>query len=84
MSAEQEKALFVPLYACWFDMFACGKKRVEFRVYGPRWNERTCRIGRLITLSRGYGKKNRLRGWITGFCNNDGTAEISIKLEGDK
>ena len=31
------------------------------RVYGPRWNEKTCFIGRRATLSKGYEKGSRLR-----------------------
>lgn len=37
------------------------------RLYGPRWNERTCYIGRPVTLSKGYGTKNRIYGHIKGF-----------------
>lgn len=50
-----EKALFVPLCGAWFDAFAAGTKTEEWRRYGARWNERTCRIDRVVTLARGYG-----------------------------
>lgn len=61
------KALFIPLAGRWFDAFADGSKEEEFRPYGGRWNERTCAIGRAVTLSRGYGKQRRLTGEVVGF-----------------
>lgn len=61
------KPLFIPLKGKYFDAFACGTKTTEYRVYGPRWNERTCPVGRDVVLSRGYGKYHRLTGRITGF-----------------
>lgn len=64
---EKEKPLFIPLYTQWYEEFANGTKTVEFRNYGPRWNEKTCRIGRKVTISKGYGKKNRLYGVVKGF-----------------
>ena len=37
----------------YYDQFATGEKRDELRLYGPRWNERTCPVGRPVILSRG-------------------------------
>ncbi|MFO7595171.1 MAG: hypothetical protein R6W92_02370, partial [Desulfocurvibacter africanus] len=51
----------------WFQAFADGIKTVELRPYGKRWNERVCREGREVTLSKGYGKAHRLRGVINLF-----------------
>lgn len=48
------KPLFVPLKTEWFDQFADGTKTVEYRKYGPGWNERTIFAGRRVTLSKGY------------------------------
>lgn len=62
-----EKALFVPLKSEHFEAFAAGQKQEEYRVYGARWNEVTCRPGRRVTLSHGYGKRRRLHGTVTGF-----------------
>lgn len=62
-----EKALFIPLCTEWYRQFEAGTKTTEYRSYGPRWNERTCRVGREAVLSHGYGKKNRLRRTVTGF-----------------
>lgn len=56
--------LFVPLKREFFEAFAAGTKTREFRKYGPRWNERTCRRGRPVVLSMGYGKAHRLRGRV--------------------
>lgn len=60
-------AMFLPLKGEFYDQFIGGSKQEEFRIYGPRWNERTCPIGRLVTLSRGYGIRHRTKGVIVGF-----------------
>lgn len=65
--AAEEKPLFVALAGAYYDAFERGEKTVEYRVHGPRWNERTCRPGRPVVLSRGYGRARRLTGVITGF-----------------
>lgn len=59
------KPLFVPLKSKYFDAFADGTKSFEYRAHGPRWNSATVRIGRRVTLSRGYGKQARLHGTIS-------------------
>lgn len=61
-----EKPLFIPLRTEWFRKFEDGSKRTEYRIYGPRWNERTCRIGRKATVSHGYSGK-RLHGVVESF-----------------
>lgn len=60
------KALFIPLKREWFAAFESGDKTTEWRAYGKRWNERTCPIGRLATVSLGYSGK-RLRFVVAGF-----------------
>ena len=57
-------ALFVPVYSWVYDRYVAGTKTVEVRTYGPRWNERTVYTGRLVTLSRGYSKTDRLTGSV--------------------
>lgn len=47
-------------------MFIRGEKTKEFRLHGPRWNTKTCRVGREVTLSRGYGTTSRRAGTIVG------------------
>lgn len=59
--------LFIPLKGEYYDQFASGQKDTEYRPYGPRWNERTCPVGREVVLSRGYGKQHRLRGTVDHF-----------------
>lgn len=49
------KPLFIPLKTMWFRAFESRTKEVEYRAYGPRWNERTCFIGRKAVLAHGYG-----------------------------
>ena len=60
------KPLFIPLKTEWFNDFKCGAKSMEYRAYGPRWNERTCFIGRRAILSKGYSGE-RIDRVITGF-----------------
>lgn len=67
------RLLFIPLKGEYFDQFASGAKRDELRLYGPRWNERTCAIGRAVTLSRGYGRRHRLTGTIWTFKKQHGS-----------
>lgn len=60
-------SLFIPLCRKWFEAFERGEKTTEYRVWGPRWNIRTCPPGRLVTLSLGYGKHRRLYGVVKYF-----------------
>lgn len=64
-----EKPLFIPLKKEYFKKFENGTKLLnsEFRPYGPRWNEVSCRPGRAVTLSLGYGKHRRLKGVVKSF-----------------
>ena len=64
------KPLFIPLKAEFFEAFERGEKKAEYRVYGPRWNEKTCPVGRPVVLSYGYCKKRRLRGTVASFHIN--------------
>lgn len=59
-----DKPLFLPLGAQFFDDFMSGEKTAEYRLFGPRWNLKTCIPGRQIMLSRGYGQQNRAMGII--------------------
>lgn len=68
-----DKPLFIPLKTTYYEAFASGKKQEELRLYGPRWNERTCALGRRVVLSKGYGKANRLSGRIWKFKRQHGS-----------
>ena len=61
------KPLFIPLKREYFEAFKNGSKVEEFRPEGPRWNARTCAVGRPVVLSLGYGKSNRLTGVVAGY-----------------
>jgi hypothetical protein len=61
------KPLFIPLKREFFEAFKRGTKTEEYRLEGPRWNARTCFVGRHVVLSLGYGKSNRLQGVVTGY-----------------
>lgn len=67
MSEAMTKPLFIPLKREFYKKFKDGTKTEELRLYGKRWNENTCRIGRGVTLSLGYGRKNRMSGKIWRF-----------------
>lgn len=70
--------LFIPLKSEFYDAFKRGEKTVEYRVYGSRWNEKTCPIGRGVTISKGYGKQNRLQGVVTGFRASREAADTDL------
>jgi hypothetical protein len=61
-----DRPLFIPLRREWFEAFARGKKREEWRRYGAGWNERSCPPGRRVVLSLGYSG-DRLHGTIRRF-----------------
>lgn len=65
--------LFIPLKTEYYDAFLDGSKREELRRYGPRWNEKTCVVGRGVVLSKGYGKKHRQAGRIWRFKRQHGS-----------
>ncbi len=64
---DEIKPLFIPLSSKYYDQYKSGEKSEELRLYGPRWNEKTCPPGRRVILSRGYGKKHRMTGVIWQF-----------------
>jgi len=66
----KERPLFIPLKTEFFLAFKSGSKKHEYRLYGPRWNERTCRVGRAVVLSKGYGKHERLCGTVKSFTKH--------------
>ncbi|NJO61530.1 MAG: hypothetical protein HC836_25765 [Richelia sp. RM2_1_2] len=66
MSSEI-KPLFIPLKKTYYEQFVDGSKSVEYRKYGPGWNERTCIVGRSVVISLGYSKNRRSRGVIRSF-----------------
>lgn len=61
------KPLFIPLKRKFYEAFVRGEKDTEYRRRGPRWNAKTCAIGRAVVLSCGYGTRHRVTGKIVGF-----------------
>jgi hypothetical protein len=59
-SVKSMKNLFVPLKKEYFFAFRDGTKDTEYRIAGKQWNSKTCIIGRKVTLSLGYGNKQRI------------------------
>ncbi len=66
-----EKPLFIPLKREYYEAFRKGEKKVEYRKYGPRWNERVAYRDRRVVLSLGYGRKHRLFGKIDWCFKED-------------
>ncbi len=64
--------LFIALKTQYFNDFALGVKKDELRLYGKRWNEKSCQIGRAVILSKGYGMHSRMNGIITAFKHQAG------------
>lgn len=63
----EEASLFLPLNTEHFRAFEAGIKTHEFRPEGPRWNKRTCRLGRGVVVSRGYSTPDRMNGRISSY-----------------
>lgn len=70
---KTNKPLFIPLKSEYYEAFKDGSKRDELRLYGPRWNEETCAVGRPVVLSKGYGKQNRMSGKVDAFKKQHGS-----------
>jgi hypothetical protein len=51
---DKTPPLFLPLKAEYFRAFVEGRKSIEWRKLGKRYNERTLFVGRKVTLSNGY------------------------------
>lgn len=77
-TAQKGSALFIPLKQEYFEAFESGQKTEEYRPYGPRWNERTCPIGRRVVISLGYGTQRRLTGTIMSFRKSE---EVTASAE---
>jgi len=67
------KPLFIPLKTEYYEAFAEGSKTEELRRYGPRWNEKTCTVGRDVVLSLEYGKRCRMNGRVWKFKKQHGS-----------
>ena len=81
MKTKTAKPLFVPVYTVFYEQFKKGSKSIEYRTYGPRWNEKTCWVGRTVVVSKGYGKKDRLNGIVEQFDHVGSVSQIYIKLQ---
>jgi len=62
------RPLIIALHLDYWNQFYDGTKTVEYRLYGPRWNERTCQPGRKAVLSAGYSKRRRITMRIGAFA----------------
>lgn len=78
------KPLFIPLNTEYYRAFERGEKDCGIRLYGKRWNRKTCYEGRPVTLSMGYGKQNRLTGVVTKVTVSEGiflSDELKVILD---
>jgi hypothetical protein len=76
MKTTAEKPLFIPLTERFYRQFERGLKSVEFRPEGRGWNRKTCRIGRAVVLSLGYGKKERMTGKIVSYTVQPDASQV--------
>lgn len=76
-----EKPLFLPLKTEYYEAFCDGSKTVEYR-RGEKWNSTTCRIGRRVTISKGYGKQSRRNGTIVNYWYRFISGEAWVKCYG--
>ncbi|UDQ96844.1 hypothetical protein AAEX28_07235 [Lentisphaerota bacterium WC36G] len=89
------KPLFVPLKKQFFEAFKSGEKTAEYRKISNNFNLKTCKIGRKVTLAKGYTKErlsgiiksveichkpNSLPGWVECYGENEPKA-IIINIE---
>jgi hypothetical protein len=51
------KPVFIPLKTKNYEAFESGKKHSEFRIYGPRWDEKTCIPDAPLFFQRGMAKQ---------------------------
>jgi len=58
------KPVFIPLKRQYFEAFKSGHKKIEYRRLGGQFTSANCFPGREVTLSKGYGKSNRIRGTV--------------------
>lgn len=54
------KPAFIPLKGVYFDKIKAGLKDCEYRKHGGRWAPKNFPLGHPCTLSRGYGKQDRI------------------------
>jgi hypothetical protein len=76
------KPIFIPLMANYYEAFEAGTKTHEYRPLGPRWNFRTCTVGRDAVLSYGYGKQRRMNKKIISVKVVPAPADF-MKIYGD-
>ena len=87
MEGSVMKPLFIPLKKEFYLAFKDGSKAVEYRKAGKSspWNKKTCEVGRRVTISNGYTKKDRLQGVIVDFkeCSKSGKRKEFVNIYGD-
>lgn len=59
------KPIFIPLKSEYYQAFLDGSKRIEYRRAGVgQFTLAKCTPGRDVTLSKGYGRRDRIRGTV--------------------
>ena len=56
--------IFIPLKGEYYNAFKNGHKRIEYRRVGRQFTQANCFPGREVTLSLGYGTRNRMKGTV--------------------
>lgn len=58
------KPIFIPLKREYYNAFKSGHKQIEYRRVGGQFTKANCTPGREVTLSLGYGSRNRIKGTV--------------------
>ena len=82
MPPDLTRPLFIALRREFFEAFRAGTKRHEWRRYSARWSERSCPIGRQVTLSLGYSGA-RLFGEVIGFQRRRAQTRAQVEMFGE-
>lgn len=69
----ENKPLFVALKTKFYEQFKYGLKRYELRKLNSNFNAQTCKIGKAVILSKGYGNHERLGCYITSYKEVNGS-----------
>jgi len=79
-NGQIDKPLFLPLNTFWFNEFAYGRKKWEIRGIGNQYNKKTVRIGREVTLRRGYNTNDELGGIITKIVTTTNIWDLKTEI----
>ena len=62
-----EDELEIKVFEKYFEQWIDRKKKYEMRIYGEKWNEKTCRVGKKAIIRCGSKGLSSVSGVISGF-----------------